>query len=693
MFLQNKTQPGIGSGASPSESSPFGYAQPKSAPFVTTPLATPGVQQQQNQTKNQTKKPALHTGVAYCGVAHIGTWNTPKPPSGANSIKMVKLCTAWDSDASRSLLNQGHVIFQDMQRLRDEAKDPSNIDPRESVRICAKYRSALQSCAMDTSALISASSTPDQKLAQEYTEFLKMDALWHLCEIFFVRKPFMLKTGGLVLQDLLEWVVQHCSEPITSAQAILQSAATFPDNDPEYWPTIVKLLFQGQIKNVANLLSLHSRYVKAPENAFEKMRHLLLKMPMLSPESSSTQFYRAWDQWQHECRQWLEGHFDSEQDLQKICRLLSGDIDILEKYKDYAQTWYQLLVARLLFTNPLAKFFSLDDDILWAQQTMDVDPASEKDFFPKLLNSVFQQDALQLVRDSCFAFEFNWWFPSHIADVLLACGCCPTLLTSQGNRRGDFRTRLVLDFAESILSESSMFSVAPAYFISCGEYGVACLEQYLEKIPLNSNKMSLKVLGICKKYGLENLEHRVCRILGRRAVDCGQISTSLAWFHRAKDGVSVSKLADRLLIQLKKNKGGRTGAEDIGQMLDIFRPAVQLSDRLAFLATYSDFLKMVRKGKLEQAGDRLVTILDTPKMASRWFWIDLLLDALPLLENPHVVVFNDTQTCILMRCLEDVSTSHHCDGYVGNDRADQLEELRLALARNFARTIMLNVHA
>ena len=40
--------------------------------------------------------------------------------------------------------------------------------------------------------------------------------------------------------------------------------------------------------------------------ALQVVRRLLYKMPVLSPDSSSTQFFRVWSQWQNTCRQLLE---------------------------------------------------------------------------------------------------------------------------------------------------------------------------------------------------------------------------------------------------------------------------------------------------------------------------------------------------------------------------------------------------
>ena len=78
----------------------------------------------------------------------------------------------------------------------------------------------------------------------------------------------------------------------------------------------------------------------------------------------------------------------------------------------------------------------------------------------------------------------------------------------------------------------------------------------------------------------------------------------------------MTKLADQLLLDFRSSGG--TASETLGQTLEIFRPAIQLSDRLAFLAKYSDFLKDKRMGNAKRAGNLLITILSTPNMAPKW---------------------------------------------------------------------------
>lgn len=98
----------------------------------------------------------------------------------------------------------------------------------------------------------------------------------------------------------------------------------------------------------------------------------------------------------------------------------------------------------------------------------------------------------------------------------------------------------------------------------------------------------------------------------------------------------------------------------------------------------------------------MVDLLTSGK-APRKYWTVILLDALPLLENKQVVVFDTKDTYEMMRCLEDVVGSQHKAEYLRpfpkgtsssvptvEERERQLNVVRLLLVRNLARSL---VHA
>ncbi len=46
-------------------------------------------------------------------------------------------------------------------------------------------------------------------LIDQLLEFVTMDLLWHLCDIFFLRSPLLIASGESALNEILDWVEQH----------------------------------------------------------------------------------------------------------------------------------------------------------------------------------------------------------------------------------------------------------------------------------------------------------------------------------------------------------------------------------------------------------------------------------------------------------------------------------------------------
>lgn len=118
-----------------------------------------------------------------------------------------------------------------------------------------------------------------------------------------------------------------------------------------------------------------------------------------------------------------------------------------DHHSEYAQTWYQLLIAKLLYTNPLVKVFDLERDIQvcakewallgqpvyplihlrlctpfplhqWALGVLSATPSTKLD---SILQAVFDQDVLKVIRDSSECFP-DWWFAAHFADLVTCAG-------------------------------------------------------------------------------------------------------------------------------------------------------------------------------------------------------------------------------------------------------------------------------
>ncbi|OWK57681.1 Nuclear pore complex protein Nup85 [Lonchura striata] len=103
---------------------------------------------------------------------------------------------------------------------------------------------------------------------------------------------------------------------------------------------------------------------------------------------------------------------------------------------------------------------------------------------------------------------------------------------------------------------------------------------------------------------------------------------------------------------------------------------------------YREFHRLYGEKRFPEAARLLLTLM-TAHIAPCSFWMTLLTDALPLLEQKEVI-FSAEQTYELMRCLEDLTAGNPDKRKFQEDDIEttKVEMLRLALARNLARVIV-----
>ncbi|XP_052373712.1 nuclear pore complex protein Nup85-like [Oncorhynchus keta] len=126
-------------------------------------------------------------------------------------------------------------------------------------------------------------------------------------------------------------------------------------------------------------------------------------------------------------------------------------------------------------------------------------------------------------------------------------------------------------------------------------------------------------------------------------------------------------------------------------LIDNLGPAMLLSDRLTFLGKYREFHRLYGEKRFSDAAKLLLSLM-TAKIAPHSFWMTLLTDALPLLEQKEVI-FSADQTHELMFCLEELTSGKSVptpDRPMQDEDIEttKIELLRLALARNLAMAIV-----
>lgn len=620
--------------------------------------------------------------------------DNPKSPS---VISQRKMDADLQNNTTRRLINETHGIFLDLQQLENA---PTASKKASLVTFSRHYRSVLRACLLNLQ-------SDDPSLRGHIEEFdqIKLfsfiELVWHLCEILLIESL----PGGVVLQHLLDWVKLHRNNADQLAREVADSSE--PAENPKYWPANFRLLLQGSTNEVQDLLALHPDRNPSDDDQFTIVEKLLKKMPSFKSFIGHSEFTMKWNYWQQECRsRCSQGQLASNNELLLIAQILCGDNDafaeVKERFPDLS--WYELLVAKLFYSNPMIKSYELQ---YHTQFCLDLCGGREElETWHVILLAAIEFDVHAVIKISSECFG-NWWFVAHMADLFHHCGQLETGRMQIGYGI-DLREFLLLEYASSLMSHQSLWLVATDYFLHCPTRGRHYLEEYIERLPLENEFKAFKVLQLCKKLDFSKHALSICKQMGMKALQHNRLGSALSWCIRAKDPAFASFISERFTDEYFA-KGEFSDLD----LIDHLGSSMLLCDRLTFLGKYREFHLMYENGDFIEAGNLLISLI-TSNLAPKRIWLSLLTDALPLLEHEQIV-FTSNQTYELMHCLEEVRLSFKSADYIGTSEGssgdtkdkDEQEEnwssktsdgdksvlfqpIRLALARNLSRSLLLD---
>ncbi|XP_014809475.1 PREDICTED: nuclear pore complex protein Nup85 isoform X1 [Calidris pugnax] len=575
----------------------------------------------------------------------------------------------------RKLFNESHGIFVGLQRSEEELAGKSR--KTQLVQVSKNYRSVIRACMEDMHQ--AAISARDPALQSQYSTQVSilsaMELIWNLCEILFVEAA----AAGPLLLRLLDWVRLHVCDVDNMVREVLSSEN--PSKHELFWNVVDVFVLQGRMDEARHLLSKEASANPTSMNMYRILDDLMKKMPMpsLGNTQTLTEMELKWQHWHEECQRYLQdGTFASNSHMESICKILLGDEDAILEKKELMTTWYHFLVTRLLYSRPTVKPMELR---FYAQSSMDLFLGGESSPEPldTILMAAFEFEMHQVIKECSIALS-NWWFVAHLTDLLDHC----KLLQSHNLYFGsNMREFLLLEYASGLFSHHSLWQLGVDYFDHCPEYGRVYLELHIERIPLNTEQKALKVLRICEQRQMHEQVRSICKIMAMKALRNNRLGSALSWSIRAKDAAFATLISDRFL----KDYCERGCFSDL-DLIDNLGPSMLLSDRLTFLGKYREFHRLYGEKRFSEAA-RLLLMLMTAHIAPCSFWMTLLTDALPLLEQKEVI-FSAEQTYELMRCLEDLTARKSDEQKLQGDDVEttKVEMLRLALARNLARVIV-----
>lgn len=584
------------------------------------------------------------------------------------------------SQILRKLFNESHGIFVGLQKIEEELSGKSR--KAQLVRVSKNYRSVIRACMEEMHQVAIAAKDPasGRQFSSQVSILSAMELIWNLCEILFIE----VAPAGPLLLHLLDWVRLHVCEVDSLSADVL--GGDNPSKHENFWDLVTVLVLQGRLDEARQMLAKEADANPSCAGMCRVLGDLMRTMPILSPGNTQTltELELKWQHWREECERHLQDNtFAANPRLESLCKIMLGDEAALLEQKELLSNWYHFLVTRLLYSNPTVKPIDLH---FYAQSSLDMFLGGESSPEPldNILMAAFEFDIHQVIKECSIALS-NWWFVAHLTDLLDHC----RLLQSHNLYFGsNMREFLLLEYASGLFAHHSLWQLGVDYFDYCPELGRVSLELHIERIPLNTEQKALKVLRICEQRQMTEQVKSICKILAMKAVRNNRLGSALSWSIRAKDAAFATLVSDRFL----RDYCERGCFSDL-DLIDNLGSAMMLSDRLTFLGKYREFHRLYGEKRFGDAASLLLSLM-TSQIAPRSFWMTLLTDALPLLEQKQVI-FSAEQTYELMRCLEDLASGRPECGEPDAQRLQdddiettKVDMLRLALARNLARAII-----
>lgn len=620
--------------------------------------------------RNTGDRLAISWGVGNCIAITPACAKTSPGLRGPVNVHEVRWETSLFQPIFRKLVNESMATFLSLQNLMKD--DSGSVTSDQMVKISRQYRSVLRDCQEHLDTLSETAGAAEVAGYTEQAEVLyKLELIWHLAEILIIDP----KSEGCLLPQLLHWISLHFKDCEDGARSVLSQASESPEDHVLYWDTLLDFVLQGRMDQARNLLNLHTDF---NSDMFASMDQLLRKMPLPSSAVSIGDFLLKWKNWQLEAVTRVQaGEFAVYPQLNNIAEILAGSEEALDAVANKCKTWYQWMVYRMLYTNPSVAAYDLG---IYAQQAIDrFGGLSCMTSLDSVLLGLTELDLPEVVKELCLTLD-SLWFPAHLLDILCHANTVNPNKTVMPNIAG-LREYLLLEYSTSLMSHNSLWQAGVVYFDQCPVQGRQRLEALLERVALTSNYKANKVIQIAKDRGLHSVVSSTCKVMGMKALAGNDTGSAMTWGLRSGDAKFTTFLADRLLAEYTNS--GRFTSTDL---LDNLGASIIVSDRLTFLGKYREFSRMREDGENPEAADLLHSLLWS-RLAPKYFWITLLIDAVPYLTSDEVL-FTSEQTYQLLQCLEELVK----DSSIPEKHKIVLEEeetaIRLAIAKNLALSII-----
>ncbi|KAF9926314.1 Nucleoporin nup85 [Linnemannia zychae] len=631
-----------------------------------------------NRTLRSTFRPATNETAVYV-VGRKAAEEFPTKQKVTTKDSTIFLCQAVIPESRIPFIQSTFKVFVDIA-----TKNPYKAGgPSDYKQHLQRYNNAIEE---HLAHLYVESKTNDKpEIEQETILMESFSAIWQLAETMFLTSD----RNRPIAYMFSEWLATHeTSQDAELGKTLLADSSKL--THPDFWSYIRRCLLRGMFESATFILNqtLSDEEDEKVANALEALLRVFHDIPTSEKPLPFEELYA------HHIKKFTKSPYVKYlgNGATQVMKVLSCDV---EEIIEVSESWEEAVSGTLLFVNPDCERENLGPILETCLppflETTDVT------LLDRIKIAILQLDDVKTIR---LCGEFHPWLVAHLSNVLQQYGYLDMdAIDLQDIATNGWDTSIrdfyIIGYAQSLMSNLSLWEISAGYLLRCGHTGRSMLSEWICHVPLDSIEKAQKVLKFCQENGLKDSLRSINRIMAVEEEKRGEYARAIQHFIVSRDLDRVAKVVDNLFLGYLER-----GQFDSQDTFDSIEQLDTTSTHVHFLRSYVEFHRAYKNGKVVQAGDSLIKLLASGKVPKQ-YWIVLLMDALPLLENKQQVIFDSNDTIVLMQCLEEIAGSQYSAEYlrllpqtnsattlVSEEKDAQLNILRMTLTRNLARSFV-----
>lgn len=456
-------------------------------------------------------------------------------------------------------------------------------------------------------------------------------------------------SGDVILPLLKRWIQFHFVNYESVAVKIMKyqdSEEASPNVDtesliPDYWGTIYGLLCQGNSKLACKLLELHS---KANTTGYSRAIKFLKYIPEFDnlDAQSVIEFEYSWQTWRSKVKSDVEaGTFSSDKNLETAMKIISGDSNVDKILKKHCASWYQYLIAKLLYTQPTIKSSQLEHYVKEAMKVYKV--SNNPELLSTILKCLLEKDLLASTK-GFLKMADNCWCATHLTNLLQIGQFIP--INPHTNERLD--KKLVIGYGKFLIESGVYWEIGVLYLRSCKQEGFNVLKVVLPEIQMDNDYVAKKVIRIAQENNLFSVIQSVCTKRSEQYIKLGRYVDALAWSIKGKNHDLASSLADTFLKNYVQ-----THEMPLLEVVNHLGTKALFVDRLMFLVKFVQFCNKKSKKEFTDGLSLLIDLL-VNNMVPTYFKLTYFMEISSLLTS-SLTQANKTDLVQILHSIEDYS--------------------------------------